>query len=66
MIKMFQEMNRDGMDPEHFAGLVFDGIKENKFYINPHPEFDASIQMRLDDIAQKRNPSRVLEIPKSS
>jgi NAD(P)-dependent dehydrogenase (short-subunit alcohol dehydrogenase family) len=66
MIKMFQEMNRDGMDPEHFAGLVFEGIKENKFYINPHPEFDAAIQMRLDDIAQKRNPSAVREIPKSS
>ena len=55
MIKMFQKMNRDGMDPKHFAGLVFDGIKEDKFYINPHPEFDAAIQMRLDDIAQKYN-----------
>ncbi len=65
MIKMFEEMNRDGMDPEHFAGLVFDGIKENKFYINTHPEYDAAIQMRLDDIAQQRNPSTVQEIQKS-
>jgi NAD(P)-dependent dehydrogenase (short-subunit alcohol dehydrogenase family) len=66
MIKMFQELNRDGMDPQRFAGLVFDGIKENRFYINPHPEFDAAIQTRLDDIAQKRNPTRISEIPKSS
>ncbi len=65
MIKMFEEMNRDGMDPELFAGLVFDGIKENKFYINTHPEYDAAIQMRLDDIAQQRNPSTVQEIQKS-
>ena len=63
MINMFTEMNRDGMAPEHFAGLVFDGIKENKFYINTHPEFDAAIQMRLEDIAKKRNPSAVREMP---
>jgi len=65
MVKMFEEMNRNGMDPKHFASLVFEGIKENKFYINPHPEYDAAIQMRLDDIAQKRNPSpaRTMEKP---
>lgn len=66
MIKMFQKMNRDGMDPEHFAGLVFDGIKENNFYINTHPEFDEAIQMRLDDIALKRNPTPASAIEKSS
>jgi NADP-dependent 3-hydroxy acid dehydrogenase YdfG len=66
MIKMFQEMNRDGMDPRHFAGLVFDGIKENKFYINTHPQFDPAIQMRLDDIALKRNPTPARAIEESS
>ncbi len=61
MIKRFQEINSDAMDPEHFAGLVFEGIREDKFYINTHPEGDELMKSRFDDILQQRNPSSPME-----
>ena len=56
MIKFFQETNRNAMPPEQFARQVFKGIKENKFYIQTHPEKNQSIRLRMEDILQSRNP----------
>ena len=39
------------------AGLVFDALREQRFYIYSHPKALASVQMRLEDVVQARNPS---------
>lgn len=57
MIKYFREKNQEAMSPGHYVDEVFKGIKENKFYISAHPEFDEAIRSRMEDILQQRNPS---------
>ena len=39
------------------AGFVFDAIAAGRFYIYSHPKSLASVQTRLEDIMQARNPT---------
>jgi NAD(P)-dependent dehydrogenase (short-subunit alcohol dehydrogenase family) len=39
------------------AAKVFDALREDRFYIYSHPHALASVQTRLDDVMQGRNPS---------
>ena len=41
----------------HVAQLVFDAIGQNQFYIYSHPKAIKSVQTRLEDILQARNPT---------
>ncbi len=45
-----------GMPAEEVAGLVFDAIREGKFYINTHPEMKDAIRQKAEDIIAERNP----------
>jgi NAD(P)-dependent dehydrogenase (short-subunit alcohol dehydrogenase family) len=39
------------------AGLVFDALRERRFYIYSHPKALASVQTRLEDVMLSRNPT---------
>jgi NAD(P)-dependent dehydrogenase (short-subunit alcohol dehydrogenase family) len=39
------------------AGFVFDAVAAGRFYIYSHPKSLASVQTRLEDIVQARNPT---------
>ena len=39
------------------AQKVFDAMAANQFYIYSHPQALASVQMRMEDVVQSRNPS---------
>ena len=39
------------------AALVFDALRSKRFYIYSHPNALASVQTRLEDVLQARNPS---------
>nr|HET7859892.1 SDR family oxidoreductase [Caldimonas sp.] len=39
------------------ARFVFDAIEERRFYIYSHPKALSSVQTRLEDVVQARNPS---------
>ena len=39
------------------AQMVFDAVADDRFYIYSHPKALASVQTRLEDIVQARNPS---------
>jgi short-subunit dehydrogenase len=39
------------------AQLVFDAVAERRFYIYSHPQALATVQTRLEDIVQARNPT---------
>jgi NAD(P)-dependent dehydrogenase (short-subunit alcohol dehydrogenase family) len=39
------------------AQMVFDGIAANRFYIYSHPKSIKSVQTRMEDILQARNPT---------
>ena len=39
------------------ASLVFDAIRANRFYVYSHPKSIKSVQTRMEDILQARNPT---------
>jgi hypothetical protein len=39
------------------AQFVFDAVHERRFYIYSHPKSLASVQTRLEDVVQGRNPT---------
>jgi NAD(P)-dependent dehydrogenase (short-subunit alcohol dehydrogenase family) len=46
-----------GMPPHEVVAHVFHAIREERFYILTHPEFNELIQRRAADIVQQRNPA---------
>jgi hypothetical protein len=39
------------------AQFVFDALEEDRFYIYSHPKALATVQTRLEDVVQARNPT---------
>ncbi len=47
-------------DAEKVADIVFDAIKESKFYIFPNTEpFKESIKARMENIVSEQNPKPI-------
>jgi NAD(P)-dependent dehydrogenase (short-subunit alcohol dehydrogenase family) len=54
-----------GMPPATVAGLVADAIRDERFYVLPHPELThARVRHRCEDILQGRTPRPTLESPR--
>jgi NAD(P)-dependent dehydrogenase (short-subunit alcohol dehydrogenase family) len=49
-----------GLQPADVAGLVVDGIREDKFWILTAPELDQAVRDRVDRILERRNPPLTL------
>jgi NAD(P)-dependent dehydrogenase (short-subunit alcohol dehydrogenase family) len=45
-----------GAPPLQVADAVFDAIKNERFYILPHPEWTEVIQLRMDSLLRMENP----------
>ncbi len=51
---------KNGFRPETIAGLVFDAVKSDTFYIVPvQPDIEDALARRLEDIRLRRNPTLV-------
>jgi NAD(P)-dependent dehydrogenase (short-subunit alcohol dehydrogenase family) len=46
----------NGMPPAQVADIVFDAVREGRFYILTHSDFDEAIQSRFDNVINRRNP----------
>ena len=46
-----------GMPPAQLADVVFKALREDQFYILPHPEIKESVRTRMEDILQERSPT---------
>jgi len=57
MVQYMRQAVQDGMSPQQAADYVFQAIREERFYIFTHPEYNAAVQQRMEDILQQRNPS---------
>lgn len=65
LIKAFTRKLEGGMSPQEIAKIVFDAIREKKFYIIPNAELDKPlIRNRMENILNERNPSIVNVRPK--
>jgi len=47
----------EGIPPEDVADAVFDAVREERFYILTHDNFDDAIRARFDNILNRRNPA---------
>jgi NAD(P)-dependent dehydrogenase (short-subunit alcohol dehydrogenase family) len=59
ILAFIQNAMATAMSPDDLAGLVFQAIRENRFYILTHPEYKPLIAARMEGILAERNP----EIP---
>ncbi len=57
-IKKSLEAVKAGMPAEQVADAVFDAIRNEKFYILTHPEFNEKIRIRTENILAGSNPVR--------
>jgi len=56
--KVVREFVKNGFPPAEVAGLVFDAIRSDTFYVVPvQPNINESIATRLEDIRLRRNPT---------
>lgn len=55
-----QQLVQAGMPPHQVAAIVFNAIRDEKFYILTHPEVKEAVQVRMEDILQDRNPTNVV------
>lgn len=56
-LQRVQQALRDGMPPRQVANIVFEAIREERFYILTHPTWKGAIQSRMEDILHERNPT---------
>jgi NAD(P)-dependent dehydrogenase (short-subunit alcohol dehydrogenase family) len=56
IIKRFVEANAGGMEPDHFADLVFDAVSNDRLYCLTHHEWDAAIRQRAENVIAGTNP----------
>jgi NAD(P)-dependent dehydrogenase (short-subunit alcohol dehydrogenase family) len=47
---------QDGMSPRQVGDIVFNAVRENKYYILTHPDWKPLVQMRMENILQECNP----------
>jgi NAD(P)-dependent dehydrogenase (short-subunit alcohol dehydrogenase family) len=50
------------LSAKQVAELTFAAVRERRFYVLTHPKILASVQLRFDDIAQRRNPTDPLSL----
>jgi NAD(P)-dependent dehydrogenase (short-subunit alcohol dehydrogenase family) len=55
-------MGKEALPPEQVAGSVFSAIREERFHILTHPQYNNMIQRRVDDMLQGRNPTNAMSL----
>ncbi len=51
-----RQLVANGTDPSGIAGRVVDAIRDEQFYVLPHPEFKEQVRARMEGIIAERNP----------
>jgi NAD(P)-dependent dehydrogenase (short-subunit alcohol dehydrogenase family) len=57
MLNVGRQLVQAGMAPSQVADMVFDAIREERFYIFTHPTTKQLVQVRMEDILQERMPT---------
>ena len=59
MRQMLGQLLASGLAPAQVAGLVFEAVRDERFYILPHQEFKRLVRSRMDDILEEHSPTLV-------
>jgi NAD(P)-dependent dehydrogenase (short-subunit alcohol dehydrogenase family) len=65
-VEAFRQAIREGMTPDMLADHVFGAIREDRFWIRPHPQLEDGVRMRLEDLLAHRNPRPSSSYPGST
>ncbi|MDO8612886.1 MAG: SDR family NAD(P)-dependent oxidoreductase [Dehalococcoidia bacterium] len=57
MNQAFRQLVASGTDPREIGDIVVNAIRDEKFYILPHPEWKEQVRVRMEDILEERIPS---------
>ncbi|HUI25720.1 MAG TPA: SDR family NAD(P)-dependent oxidoreductase [Candidatus Kryptonia bacterium] len=57
MAQMARRLLANGSPPSMVADVVFDAIRNERFYIFPHPQWKRHIRARMEDILEERIPT---------
>jgi NAD(P)-dependent dehydrogenase (short-subunit alcohol dehydrogenase family) len=60
-LESYRELCAEGLDPRIVAERVFEAIRDERFYVFPHPEMLDAVRARMEGIVAQRNPE--LTIP---
>jgi len=55
-IEQYREAVAAARSAKEFAGHVFQAIRENQLYVLSHPELNAAVRQRMENILEGRNP----------
>jgi NAD(P)-dependent dehydrogenase (short-subunit alcohol dehydrogenase family) len=57
MEQLGRQMLASGIAPERVAELVLAAVRDERFYVLTHPEFNAVIRTRMEDVVEQRTPT---------
>ena len=57
MDQAFRQFVATGTDPRDIGAFVLNAIRDEKFYILPHPEWKDRVRARMEDIIEERDPA---------
>jgi len=56
LTKVYTTLLKRGVDPDDFAKNVVEGIKQEKLYIIPPNDYNGLIELRMQNILERKNP----------
>ena len=62
MVEVARQWVQAGLAPAQVAEMVFDAIRQEKFYILTHPTTKQGVQLRMEDILQERMPTDIFQV----
>ena len=61
-IQALYQAIQKGLPPSQVATIVFDAIREEKFYIFTHPTTRSGAQVRMEDLINERQPRDIMKL----
>src|SRR5439155_3353594 len=61
MEQVVRQLAQSGLEPSQVAEMVFDAIRQEKFYILTHPTTKQAVQWRMEAILQERLPTDLFQ-----
>ena len=58
----FKALLASSTPPSEVAEVVFEAIRNEQFYILPHPEWIEAVQLRTDKLLRMENPQNPSEV----
>lgn len=63
MSKLTRRVIEEGTQPGYVADLVVESVREDRFWVFPHPEFVDQAMARFHSIGEGRNPAPPVQLP---